>query len=74
MDITELVKYSGEGRCRYFECYDQGAEHGKKLQTWAKGKPWTLKKIGKSHQFELFDFLDNCVSIQRREIDSWILD
>ena len=85
MDITEIVKYSGQGRCRYFECYDKGAEYGKKLQTWAEGKPWTLKKIGNSYKFQLFYFLENSVSIQRRgfeffdfnserEIERWLLN
>lgn len=74
MDIPELVKYSGEGRCMYFECHNTGAKHGKKLLDWATGKPWTLKKIAECYKFELFDFAENCVRIQRREIDNWILN
>ena len=46
-----------------FECRDTRAKHvGKKPQTW------TLKKIFKSYEFELFDFNSE------REIERWLFN
>ena len=52
LDIAELVKYSGEGRCNSFEYYDTEAGDGIKLEAWAGNKSWTLSKNGKV--YELF--------------------
>ena len=47
-----------------FECRDPRAKHvGKKPQT-----TWTLKKIFKSYEFELFDFNSE------REIERWLFN
>ena len=54
LDLTELVKYSGQGRCTSFECYDTGARHRKKLETWAKNNSWTLNKNGNVYNFDLY--------------------
>ena len=55
LDIEELLKYSGEGRCRSFEFYDTWARHGKKLKAWARNKSWTLINCGRVYMlFERF--------------------
>ena len=76
MDTTELVKYSGNGPCMYFECHETGSKHRKKLQNWSEGKPWTLKKVGKIYNFKFIlpKYSEDCDSIQREEMDRWILD
>ena len=53
LDLSELMKYNGEGRCKSFECYDSGARYGKALKAWAKHKSWTLITDGKFYEFHL---------------------
>ena len=54
LDLPELMKYNGEGRCKSFECYDSGVRHKKELEAWAKNKSWTLLKCGKEYKFQLY--------------------
>ena len=45
LDIGVLTSYSGEGRCRGIECYDDTATRYKnQLRAWAHSRGWRVTK------------------------------
>ena len=43
LDITELTKYSGQGRCSHLQCYLK--EYREELSAWALSKNWHTELI-----------------------------
>ena len=47
LDISSLMGYSGQGKCRRVDCYwDTAPRYSNELRTWASSKNWTLTKNG----------------------------
>ena len=43
LDITELTRYSGQGKCSHLQCYLK--EYREELSAWALSKNWHTELI-----------------------------
>ena len=47
LDISSLIEYSGQGKCRELRCYDEVAgNYGDQLLAWATSRNWNTGNIG----------------------------
>ena len=45
LDISDLMEYSGQGKCRKIDCYhDTKERYREKLRTWAASKNWEVTR------------------------------
>ena len=45
LDISSLIEYSGQGKCRELGCYDEvGAKYREHLLAWATNRNWEVKE------------------------------
>ena len=45
LDITDLMEYSGQGKCRVLWCYtDTADKYREQLRTWATSRNWEVTR------------------------------